>query len=724
MLTSKPFVQEDFPSQDLQNLAPPSKPDMTAPRLVLKQGGTMLMVNPQGLLPREPDHALGMIVDDTRGLREFDITLNGQALKFVDGSAADGFAGTFNYENNPSESLSAHAISVQGNFVINQDVFYKLSLHNRTSASVDLNTAISFGASFEDTFVVRGSERKQHGTMYAPNILDGQSVQLDYLGLDHVTRAVSLQFGGKLPTALSHNKAEYLLHLEALETVEIQVRVAYRRGSEIENNAIVTGWDFDSAERATRTESENWHLSNARIETSNPRLNEVVQRAVADINMLRLGPNGIAAGLPQFAVPFGRDSAITGLQTCWLMPELSRNIMIALASRQGTKYDAVTAEEPGKIMHELRTGEMVGTGEAPFGPYYGTVDATQLWLMLLNEYTAWTGDIDLARDLWNNVKAAVSFLRRRSRKGYITYGGRPGEALANQCWKDSYNSIVYSDGKLATAPIAVCEAQGYLYAALTGVAGLANLLGNRRYARSQMKRAAILKQRFQREFWVEKLGFVAEALDKDGRQCDVISSNPGHLLGLGILTRRQDQLVAKRLMEPDMFNGWFIRTLASSEVAYNEDDYQVGAGWPHDNGIACVGMRAIGHDEAAVKVFEAHVDIACAADDRRLHELYCGTSRSESAEHPKHYKVACVPQAWAAGSILHMLRACLNPRPGQSALRLHKPLLPAWLESVDISNLSYHGGSIDLRFQRGENGKTSCRIIRNDKRIAVRIKTN
>jgi glycogen debranching enzyme len=723
MLTSKPFVQADFPSVDLQNLAPPSKPDMTAPRLVLKQGGTMLMVNPQGLLPREPDHALGMIVDDTRGLREFNITLNGQSLVFIDGSAADGFAGTFNYENAASDVLPAHAASVQGSFAINGDVFYKLSLRNLTSTALDLKAAITFGASFEDTFVVRGSERKQRGTMYAPIILDGRSVQLGYVGLDHVTRCVSLQFAGELPLELKWDRSEYSLHFAPGETLEIQVRVAYRRGTEIERLAIGEEWDFDSAAKEARAESENWHLANARVETSDPRLNEVVQRAVADINMLRLGPLGIAAGLPQFAVPFGRDSAIAGLQTCWLMPELSRNIIVALASRQGTKYDAVTAEEPGKIMHELRTGEMVGTGEAPFGPYYGTVDATQLWLMLLSEYTAWSGDITLARDLWSNVKAAISFLRRRSRKGYITYGGRPGEALANQCWKDSFNSVVYSDGKLAVAPIAICEAQGYLYAALTGVAGLANQLGHRRYARSQMKRAAILKQRFQREFWVEKLGFVAEALDKDGRQCDVISSNPGHLLGLGILTRRQERLVAKRLMEPDMFNGWFIRTLASSEVAYNEDDYQVGAGWPHDNGIACVGMRAIGHDEDAVKLFGAHVDIASAAEDRRLHELYCGTARSESPEHPKHYNVANVPQAWAAGSILHMLLGCLNPRPRQSSLRIDKPLLPAWLEWVNISNLSYNGSSIDLHFQR-ENGKTTCKVTRNDKLASVRIKAS
>jgi glycogen debranching enzyme len=288
---------------------------------------------------------------------------------------------------------------------------------------------------------------------------------------------------------------------------------------------------------------------------------------------------------------------------------------------------------------------------------------------------------------------------------------------------------MYSDGELAVAPIAVCEAQGYLYAALMGVAGLASQLGKRRYARSQIKRAATLKRRFQREFWVEKLGFVALALDKDGRQCDVISSNPGHLLGLGILSRRQEQLVAKRLMEPDMFNGWFIRTLASSEVAYDPDDYQRGSGWPHDNGIACVGMRAIGHDESAVKVFGAHVDIACAAEDRRLHELYCGAGRSESPEHPKHYKVACVPQAWAAGSILHMLRACLNPRPGKNSLIVRKPLLPAWLEWVTIKNLSHGGDSIDLRFQRrknrnGKNDKTVYKMIRNDKRVAINSKAN
>jgi len=498
------------------------------------------------------------------------------------------------------------------------------------------------------------------------------------------------------------------------------MRVSYKINKKAHDSS-VSDWSFEKALAAARADFDAWLLGNTGVDTSNQTLNKVIERAVQDINMLRLGPLGIAAGLPQFAVPFGRDSAITGLQTCWLMPALSRNIILALASYQGTKFDAVTAEEPGKIMHELRTGEMVKTGEAPFGPYYGTVDATQLWLMLIAEYTKWTGDFALSAELWEKIEAAVSFLRRRSRSGFITYGGRPGEALANQCWKDSYNSIMYSDGKLAVAPIAVCEAQGYLYAALIGVAQVARSHGKNAYARRLEARAQTLKLRFQKEFWMPKQGFVALALDKHRRQCDVISSNPGHLLGLGILTRRQEKLVAKRLMQPDMFNGWFIRTLASSEVAYDESDYQRGSGWPHDNGLAAVGMRTIGHYEDAIKVFGAHVDIASAAGDFRLHELYCGNARTPDATEPVHYKVACVPQAWAAGSILHMLRACINPMPDKGTLKIVNPHLPEWLPTVTVSRMKIGDSEVDLQFARNADGKTDCVIKRNADNLNVKV---
>lgn len=715
MSDAKPFVQaESSDAGTSPSAAPKAKPDMTAARLVLKQGATMVMVSPEGLMPTGVDKALGMIVDDTRGLKVFDIRVNGCTPTFARGDAQASYAAHFEYQASTAavaDALNGGDLSITSDMVVSNDLFNKLTFRNTGTCEAHVELRLLFQAGFEDMFEVRGSDRKQHGTHHKPVLLDQHGIRLLYQGLDNVSRLVELQFSGLTPDSLSSDSATFNFKLVPNGVASLETRVSYRRGVPDVQRSIPRTWSFGAALKEAAGEFNGYLADNARVTTGNGDLNQVIQRAIEDINMLRLGPAGIAAGLPQFAVPFGRDSAITGLQTCWLMPDLSRRIILALASHQGTKFNAVTAEEPGKIMHELRTGEMVNCGEAPFGPYYGTVDATQLWLMLVVEYTKWSGDLHFVRQIWSNVEAAVQFLRRRSRGGYITYGGQPGEALSNQCWKDSYNSIMYSDGKLAVAPIAVCEAQGYMYAAFVGIAQLAMRLGKRYYALNLFARAYRLRRNFRKDFWVKRLNFVALALDKNGRQCDVISSNPGHLLGLGILSHQQEQLVADRLMQPDMFNGWFIRTLASSEKAYNPDDYQVGSGWPHDNGMACAGMRSIGHNADAVKVFAAHVDIACAAPDRRLHELYCGQARTPEAKHPKNYKVACVPQAWAAGSILHMLRACLNPQPGASNLRAIAPLLPSWLPSVTIQGLQVGQKKFRLLAYRTANGTTKCEVV-------------
>ncbi len=720
MQTTEPLVQAVIASLSAPAQVPAARADMTAPRIVLKQNGTMVMVNPQGLMPQNPDQGLGMFIDDTRGLKVFDLNINGLPLTFIEGSTEANHSASFRYINATGGKLAPGAIEVENAVVIDEDLFHRLTVRNVGHLPVCFDLGISFAAGFEDTFEVRGDFRKVRGIAH-PAAISGNRVRLMYLGLDDVERLVELQFAGSPSAQISSEAATFAIQLEAGEQQAIEVRTSYRRGDQVAE-LISTNWRFADSYKRSADEFDSWLAETAHIETANPGLNDAIRRSVEDIGMLRLGKMGIAAGLPQFAVPFGRDSAITGLQTCWLMPELSRQIIMALASRQGTKFDTRTAEEPGKIMHELRTGEMTLTGEMPFGPYYGTVDATQLWLMLLVEYTKWSGSLALAEELWTNVTEAVKFLRRRSRQGFITYGGRPGEALSNQCWKDSFNSIMYSNGQLAVAPIAVCEAQGYMYAAFVGVADLAVRLGHTRYASRLSTRASVLKRRFQKDFWVKRLDFVALALDKFGEQCDVISSNPGHLLELGILSRRQAKLVANRLMEPDMFNGWFIRTLASSEKAYDEDDYQRGSGWPHDNGLACAGMCAIGHNADAVKVFAAHVDIALAAGDRRLHELYCGTSRSEAPTHPKNYKVACVPQAWAAGSMLHMLKACLNPRAQNGTLSIINPLLPEWLPWVTVTGLRVGDKRVDLKFTRNIEGKTECKVVRNEEGVRVTIR--
>jgi glycogen debranching enzyme len=382
------------------------------------------------------------------------------------------------------------------------------------------------------------------------------------------------------------------------------------------------------------------------------------------------------------------------------MPDLSRDVLRVLAAYQGEKHDSVTAEESGKIMHELRVGEMAVLKEVAFRPYYGTVDATQLWLMLLAEYVGWTGDINLAKELWPNVERALAFLDKATAGGYIRYGGVSGEALTNQGWKDSGNCIVFKDGTLAKAPIAICEAQGYLYSAWLGIASLALQFGNHKLGNQLRERANELRENFREDFWVAENNFVAIAIDGNGRKVDSISSNPGHLLGTGILSPEQEVAVADRLMAPDMFCGWGIRTLSSGERAYQPMDYQVGAVWPHDNGFAIEGLAKMGRHADAHTIIEGLVASAKAQSDLRLPELFAGFARENSKE-PVRYPVACVPQAWAAGTIFQIIKACLNLKPASDIEHSARSAsFPDWMGDVHVRGIQIGSMRVDLDFPK------------------------
>jgi glycogen debranching enzyme len=408
------------------------------------------------------------------------------------------------------------------------------------------------------------------------------------------------------------------------------------------------------------------------------------------------------------------------------MPWLSAEILEYFTHYQGKKFEAETEEEPGKMPHEIRVGEMARCAEIAFRPYYGTVDATQLWLMLMGEYVKQTGDLDLPTRLWKHIVAAERFLARNTKDGanFIFYGGKPGQALTNTCWKDSGNSMVYADG---TCPdkdvsIAVCEAQGYLYQAWTATADLARLIGRKRFEQRMRVKAARLKARFEKEFWMAGKEFVAMAVDSNGRQLDVISSNPGHLLSTGILSREAELKVADRLMHADMFSGWGIRTLAASEKAFNPDDYQVGSIWPHDNGFAASAMSVVGRPSHAKDVFKGMFDTASHHSDLRLPELFGGQDRV-LGEPPVPYQVACVPQAWAAGCWFHMLAGMMNIVPDAPAKRVDiiHPDLPEWLGTVRVTGLRIADAELDLEFAPREGGKSTCRVTRLVGELEVRI---
>lgn len=668
------------------------------PRLAIKHRKLFLLVDTEGMVPGMNEQGFGLFADDTRWLSKWDMSLGGMPLLPLNRDVDEGFAAHFVYANRAFPGAVEQSIKVDRELVLNDALIERVTITNYSQNIVETELAIVVGSDFADMFEVRGANRPKRGTLRPP-VLRGKRLMLGYVGLDNVLRETSILVRTKSDVIFDNRTLRFPLTLRAGATAILEFVVRARVNGKFDLPRVPRSFAGELA--SARKTYAKFVASVGAVETGNEQFNAIYARALRDIYVLRQeSPRGntIAAGVPWFAVPFGRDSAITALQTVCFMPELSRDVLRVLAAYQGEKHDKVTAEEAGKIMHELRVGEMALLKEVAFRPYYGTVDATQLWLMLLGEYVRWTGDLSLAKELWPNVTRALAFLDAATASGYIRYGGVAGEALSNQGWKDSGNSVVFKDGRLAKAPIAICEAQGYLYSAWLGIAAIARRLGKWSLCFRLGQRADKLRTEFRKDFWMPEQSFVAIAIDGENRQVDSVSSNPGHLLGTGILTPEQEQCVADRLMAPDMFCGWGIRTLSSSERAYQPMDYQVGSVWPHDNGFAIEGLAKLGRHADAHRVFEGLVAAAAAQSDLRLPELYAGFDR-EGHKEPVRYPVACVPQAWAAGSVFQIIKACLNMQPDakNGTVNCGGASLPAWLGQVVVKRIQVGGQTVDLR---------------------------
>ncbi|MCC6346319.1 MAG: amylo-alpha-1,6-glucosidase [Nitrospirales bacterium] len=560
---------------------------------------------------------------------------------------------------------------------------------------VTLRLTLLFEADFEDIFEVRGIRRAKRGEVLPPEI-GRREISLVYLGLDGVKRMTRLLFSVP-PVSLEPGRATFSFTLTPKHREALRITMQFDRNEEMYWKHALT-----MAEERYRTMRER----TCQVSTSNEQFNAWFNTSLSDIHMMLTDTEyGMYpyAGVPWFNAAFGRDGIITALECLWFEPRIARGVLSYLAATQADKEIPESDAEPGKIVHEVRLGEMAALGEVPFGKYYGSVDATPLFIYLCGAYYRRTGDLEFVRSIWPNVKRALDWIDRYGDldgDGFVEYGRRSEKGLINQGWKDSSDSVFHMDGRLAEGPIALCEVQGYVYAAKVEAALLAFLMGEEALARKVKQEADTLKEKFERAFWVEDLGIYALALDGRKQPCRVRTSNAGHCIFTGIATEEHVYRMAETLLSDDFFSGWGIRTAASTEARYNPMSYHNGSIWPHDNALIAMGFARYGLIDALVKVFSGIFDGSKYLDQRRLPELFCGFHR-RAEDGPTLYPVACMPQAWASGTVFLLLQACIGlslDQPNRVILR--HPALPEFLQEVFLTGLKSKDGEVDLVLRR------------------------
>jgi glycogen debranching enzyme len=579
--------------------------------------------------------------------------------------------------------------------------FERLTVRNYSGAVVHFPLTLEFDADFADIFEVRGTPRARRGERREAQLGDA-SVRLPYLGLDGCERVTEFTFARR-PERVAPNEVAFELSLEAMGELEFEWSIGFSPSHRAQRPSS----DFASAAHAAVDALRRDQGDETRVVTSNGHFNRWLERSRADLRMLCTATEYGAypyAGVPWFSTVFGRDGIWTALQMLWVDARMAAGVLRFLSANQATSLDPEADAEPGKIVHEMRHGEMAALREVPFGRYYGSIDSTPLYVMLAAAYYETTGDLGLIREIWPALERAMTWLDEygdQDDDGFVEYGRRSKDGLVQQGWKDSQDSVSHADGSLAEGPIALCEVQGYAYAARVGMAQLAAALGDGTRAERSAKLAEELKARFDAAFWCEELGMYALALDGKKRPCRVRSSNAGHCLYTKIAQPSRVAELLDRLLSDEMFSGWGVRTLGANERRYNPMSYHNGSVWPHDNAIIALGSADYANRELALRVLASFYEAASYVEFQRLPELFCGFVRRPGQE-PIRYPVACLPQAWAAASPFSFLRAALglSTDARQKRVTLCRPELPPFVESLEIRRLRVGSERIDLRLVR------------------------
>lgn len=672
------------------------------PRFTLKDGDTFLLADALGDVH---DHQDGMFTNDTRVLSRFELSIANRPVSLLGAAVSpDNTTFTTHLTNRPLPALGERVIP-QGVIHIERRrllsggrLYERLTLTNFSEQPAEVAIRFSFAADFVDIFEVQGHVRAARGHAL-PGELSEQCVKLAYRGLDDVVRTTHLQFS-RVPVSLSCETAEFRMDLEHDTVACLYVEIGAGR------EECPSRERYDRASQLITYAAREWALAAGSLQTSGRLFNQWVDKARSDLALLTTflstGPYPYA-GIPWFSTQFGRDAIITALQTLWLDPSLAAGVLRFLASTQATETSSFRDSEPGKILHEIRRGEMAALREIPFGRYYGGVDTTPLYVILAGAYEDRTGDPRLVNEIWANLLAAIGWIEERldrSATGFLDYTRGEKSGLANQGWKDSEDSIFHADGRLPQGPIAVVEVQGYACTALETIAKLAAARGDRGRSSEWASRAQRLRAAIEAHFWMPEMNFYAIALDGEGAQCRVRASNAGHLLFCGIPSAERALAVCSELLSKPFCSGWGIRTLRDGEARYNPMSYHNGSVWPHDTAICAAGIARYGDRAHAVKIL-ADVFEAANQFSMRLPELYCGFAR-DGAQSPVPYPVACLPQAWASGSMFMLLQASLGIRIDGARREVHidRPLLPQGIESLRVRALPVGTARIDIEFHR------------------------
>jgi glycogen debranching enzyme len=696
------------------------------PRRSLKHDDTFIVLDSHGDIGASAGGPDGLFNADTRYLARLELVLDGvQPLLLGSNMRDDNSALTVDLTN-PDVYRGGRIVLqkdvlhiVRTIFLWRGTAYQRIGLQNHGDRPASFDLTLLFDNDFADLFEVRGEARARRGVV-SSKLLGPADVVLEYSGLDDRSRMTALHFEPR-PTRLAVNAATYHLDLKPQQIASMFIAVSCNQP--IMHKPV----PFFRGLLAHRREMRQSTAGATSIETSNNIFNEVLCQSMADLNMLMtVTPQGRYpyAGIPWYSTTFGRDGIITAMQMLWIDPRIAQGVLRRLAFYQARSVDPLTDAEPGKILHEMRGGEMAALREVPFAQYYGSVDATPLFVLLAGLYVERTGDEETLAQLWPSIEAALGWIDGAGdpdRDGFVEYQRASEQGLANQGWKDSYDAIFHADGRLAEGYIALAEVQGYVFAAKRLAARCASRLGKFDQAKELETQASLLAQRFEEAFWCEELGTYALALDGAKAPCKVRTSNAGQLLFTGIVREDRARRVAVDLMQPHFFTGWGIRTVARGEARYNPMSYHDGSIWPHDNALIALGLARYGLKHSVEHVFKGLFDAATYMDLRRLPELFCGFRR-EKQRGPTLYPVACAPQAWASATPFTLLEASLGLEfdAQRGEIRLRNPRLPAFLNEVVLRDLRLGPSSVDLRVRR-QGDEVSLEVLRTRGLIQVSI---